>query len=202
MFALSGGDETFFLDCSSAALLSIYRGFAKALEALQEDTFNTYFATEQVVVHPEGVQGVQPGDDERPPPGQALTEEIEINAWQDLLPGDLVYFRSYADYELTHAGTEAAWAGEHAVYMGNDLFQGFGVQPSSHAQMVAALELAYNSQGIKVEDGFVFEPKKGREPEPDDTEDETIDGLLPGMDKSIRRPKNPTLAHSGELFPP
>jgi hypothetical protein len=193
VFTLSGGNTEYYLDCSTASVLTVYRGFAQALESLDPGSFSDYFPPEDVVIHPEGVEGVtvpNAGQVDREPPSKELMDEIDLSNRKDLQPGDLVYWRNFADYEETHGGTEnaaAAWAGEWSVYMGNDKFQGFGVPLSSFEDMVAKLMNSYNA-GL---------PKKT--PKKTDRERvnqqrtgiETMDSFLPGIDKSIRRPRNP-----------
>ena len=195
VFNIAGGNTKYYLDCASASVLAVYRGFAHALESLEQGYFNEFFgdSEDKVVIHPEGVEGVTVpgGTPDKPPPSKDLMEEKEISDMKELLPGDVVYWRNYEDYEQTHGGADnagAAWAGEWSVYMGNEQFQGFGVVKTNFGGMVQKLMSAYNA-GIKT--------KKDRRSERLRVNKlsgiETLDGYLPGIDTAIRRPKNPAV---------
>lgn len=71
-----------------------------------------------------------------------LYKNITISSSSDLLPGDWVYFKNFADYHLRHPG--GSWQGENAIYLGGGKFRGFGVSELTEAGMNAELVRVYN----------------------------------------------------------
>jgi protein-glutamine gamma-glutamyltransferase len=72
-----------------------------------------------------------------------LYENITISSSSDLLPGDWVYFKNFADYLIRHPG--GAWQGENAIYLGGGKFRGFGVRELTETGMNAELVRVYNN---------------------------------------------------------
>jgi hypothetical protein len=177
-------DEEFFLDCSSAIAAAQYRALAEALEAVGWG-FDKTMKDKPVVVSVEGLETVKLGTQAIPPPAEELYDEVTLAHVDDLLPGDLVYFRNFRDYDATHEGAEAAWEGEHCVYAGNGRYRGFGVAERTLKQMVDGMIEAYNKQGRKKGAGT----KKNVEEDP-----ESLTGVRPGPDKQVRRMRNPVHA--------
>jgi hypothetical protein len=176
-------NETFYLDCSSAIAASQYSAMAEAMDALGAD-FDAQYPREKVIVNAEGMETIQlPNGPKVAPPVEALYDEVTISSLNDLLPGDCVYFKSFSDYDQTHEGAEAAWAGEHAVYIGNDRFLGFGVAPQTHDQMVAQLVTSYNNQALK-------KSAAKRSASALENSNKSLSGKLPGLEKTVRRLRN------------
>jgi hypothetical protein len=81
---------------------------------------------------------------------------------------------------------KGAFTGENALYIGNDLYWGFGVAPKTYGEMVKYLIDQYNKDAkahANKERSKPPKPKKvGEESE------ETLDGQVPGIvKKEIRR---------------
>jgi hypothetical protein len=71
-----------------------------------------------------------------------LYKRVTITGFDDLLPGDWVYFLNVPDYLSKHPG--GYWMGEHALYMGNNKFSGFGLSGLTNDEMLAKLLEHYN----------------------------------------------------------
>jgi len=189
LFAQSGSGPTYFLDCSSAIVAIQYRALLAACRDAAQATPETYDDQEfnskyhNVVIHAEGVTGTKPNGTFVPSPVSDLTQEVTVDSADKLIPGDLVYFVNYADYDQTHNGPEAAWAGEHAIYYGNDQFQGFGIEKSSSmTEMIDQLKSAYNSQALNT---------GAKRKEDFEHASDTLNGKRPGLSKKVRRMKSP-----------
>jgi hypothetical protein len=183
LFQQQPEDEARYLDCSSALVAVRYHALAEALNGVGFD-FDREYPRERVVISVEGLERVViPHGPTISPPADELTEEVVLSSIDQLLPGDQVYLMSYSDYDQTHTGPEAAWAGEHAVYLGNGLYQGFGVAAQNLDAMIKELRDSYNKQGLKQP----FTKRSGFE-----DSSRSMTGTLPGIDKRVRRLKMPT----------
>ncbi|WP_051967293.1 hypothetical protein [Kitasatospora mediocidica] len=172
--------ESYYADCSTTIVALHYRALA---EALEKNAFNRTFAG-KVATAPAGVQtGNAEGEFDDPPITGLVTliPGRDIASLDELLPGDWVYFENYPDYDETHKGPSAVWAGEHAVYMGNGEYQGFGVERQPYDAMVKKMIDNYNGQGIKpgVKARSAVEDHSG-----------SIGKSIPGITE-VRRLKNP-----------
>jgi hypothetical protein len=135
-----------------------------------------------VVINPEGINTVTTGIGGIEPPGNKLTEEVKVTDIDELIPGDMVYFVNYYDYEKTHEGPEAAWAGEHAIYRGEGKYQGFGSGILKFEDMVELLKSCYNNQGLKRGASKRNVPERA---------DDSITGMRPGLLNRVKRLKQP-----------
>lgn len=177
-----GDDEEIFLDCSTAMAVAHYKALR---EALGTAAFNAKYGRgkQEVVISPEGAQvkigagvmGEAPIHDE--------VETVQIDTVEELLPGDWVYFKNFSDYDATHEGPAAVWAGEHALVKGDGTYEGFGATETL-PNMIAKLVKCYNDQGRKA-----ASPKKAAVFREDS--DDSMTGKLPGPLKEVRRLKNP-----------
>lgn len=175
---------TYYADCSSAILSVHYRAVAEAMELNQAGSFDRKFGRDKVVVTSTGVTGVTLAGKPANPPGNDLAADVHgLKSPDELLPGDWVYFQNFSDYKSTHEGAEAAWAGEHAIYMGNDRFRGFGTGAVTYEGMVELLIDSYNRQGLK---------KNATKKAPDAREkmSKAMNKELPGI-TDVRRAKRP-----------
>ncbi|PHN02209.1 eCIS core domain-containing protein [Flavilitoribacter nigricans] len=178
----AAGSEKYYLDCSTAILAVQYKALLAAYTELENaNTFNRAEGRDMALA-PEGVTKVKFKHGFKDTPGDELKEEITLKNQDHLAPGDSVYFKNYSDYETTHEGPEAAWAGEHAVYIGNGRFSGFGANDLSYDDMVQTLVKAYNEQGRN--------SKWKKKDEPEDY-GPSISGTLPGMLKTVNRLRPP-----------
>lgn len=183
LFREPAEDESYYFDCSTAILAVHYRALVEVMESNQAGSFDGGHDANAVVITSTGVSEVNLGHGMVEPPGNALTEEVKVTDVEKLLPGDWVYFQSFTDYNDTHEGAEAAWAGEHALYLGDDRYQGFGTASLTYQQMVTTLIDQYNNQGRKA--GSQKKQKTFREEYA-----QAIGGELPGI-VDVRRAKNP-----------
>jgi len=176
--------ETYYADCSSAILSVHYRAIAEAMELNRAGSFDQKFGRDKVVVTSTGVTEVTLAGKPANPPGADLAADVNgLKKPEQLLPGDWVYFQNFSDYKSTHEGAQAAWAGEHAIYMGNDRFRGFGTDAVTYEGMVELLINSYNRQGLK----------KGAKQKASDEREEmrkAMYGELPGI-TDVRRAKRP-----------
>ncbi|HEV2814165.1 MAG TPA: hypothetical protein VGW10_13005 [Solirubrobacteraceae bacterium] len=173
----------YFLDCSSTMVAVYYRGM---LKALGPNVFAKRFKREHVVVNVEGLKEVEvPGVGRGTPPSHELWDSIKLDALDKLLPGDWVYFENYSDYDETHDGPAAVWAGEHAVVLANGTFRGLGAE-GDYETMVGTLRDGYNNPEQGLKQGV--KKKKDKELEP--SKESMFTGHLPGITE-VRRMKNP-----------
>ncbi|HEY6898686.1 MAG TPA: hypothetical protein VI279_15620 [Rhodocyclaceae bacterium] len=183
LFRAPAADESYYIDCSTAILAVHYRALAETMEALHAGSFDQRFAREDVVINAAGSGQVNAGQGMVDPPGEALAEEVALSGVGDLIPGDMVYFQNFSDYEATHSGPEAAWAGEHAIYKGNDQYRGFGTDSRAYDEMVEQLVTTYNDQGLN--EGAARKAADARE-----NSGESLNGELPGI-TDVKRARNP-----------
>ncbi|MGA1871912.1 MAG: hypothetical protein ACMUJM_25615 [bacterium] len=141
----SGADTR--LECNSMMVAIQYYAM---LKELGPDDFDQLFAGGyNLVIEPVGKAPMPIPTVKVPiahPLGSAgLYEQVLIGGVDDLLPGDWVYFRNLPDY-ITH-NPGGLWSGEHAVYLGDKKFSGFGqtTQKKTEAQMNELLLQEYNS---------------------------------------------------------
>jgi hypothetical protein len=78
-----------------------------------------------------------------------LYKNITLSSKSEILTGDWVYFKNFADYLTKQPG--GAWQGENAVYMGGGKYRGFGVSSMAEADMNTELVRVYNL-GLPVAD--------------------------------------------------
>jgi hypothetical protein len=148
------------LECNSTMVAIQYRAMLTLLGAA---AFNKKFAGGAgLIISPHHVPPA--GVAQHPIWSKGLYKEITITGEKDLLPGDWVYFKNIADYIDKHPG--GAWSGEHAMYLGNHMFRGFGVKAMSQADLDAELLSKYN-------DGLLDSQKKKS---------------VPGLQSYARRP--------------
>jgi protein-glutamine gamma-glutamyltransferase len=78
-----------------------------------------------------------------------LYKNMTLSSKSEVLPGDWVYFKNFADYLTKHP--DGYWQGENAIYMGGGKYRGFGVSSLSEADLNAELVRVYN-QGLPAAD--------------------------------------------------
>ncbi len=148
------------LECNSTMVAIQYRAMLAMLGA---PAFNKKFpAGAGLIISPHHVPPA--GVAQHPIWSKDLYKELTISGPKDLMPGDWVYFKNIDDYIDRHPG--GAWSGEHALYLGNGMFRGFGVKEQSQADLEAELLRIYN-------DGLDPKDKKSS---------------VPGLQNYVRRP--------------
>lgn len=172
LFRLPNHGERYYLECSSAILAVHYRALMEVMEAKQNGSFDKY--KQPIVITTADVKEVKLGNANQTPPGWDLYTQVKLKSLDDLLPGDWVYFKSFKDYDNTHAGPQAAWSGEHALYLGNGRYQGFGTLVLNYTGMVEAIIRNYNRMGLK--DKSMKKSMEARDDYPD-----ALGGQLPGI---------------------
>jgi Protein-glutamine gamma-glutamyltransferase len=70
-------------------------------------------------------------------------DSVNVASETQILSGDWVYFKNFADYTTVHPG--GYWQGENAIYMGEGKYQGFGSGLKTKDEMEQMLVDAYNS---------------------------------------------------------
>ena len=73
---------------------------------------------------------------------QKLYKQVKITGFDDLLPGDWVYFMNVKDYAIHHKF--GFWRGLHAVYLGGDKFSGLGKYDLTNDEILFKLLTEYN----------------------------------------------------------
>jgi hypothetical protein len=182
---IGNSDEKFYLDCSSAILATHYRALLQGMKAIdiEDNEFDRQYS--DMTITPQGVDAINhPKKGIMEPPGDKLTVEISVDSLDNLIPGDSVYFASFKDYDNTHEGPAAAWAGEHAVYCGNNKYQGFGAPLATYEEMLSLLTDRYNKQGTN------SKHKTKKDPE---NADDTMSGKRPGILRKVTRLKRPAV---------
>ena len=71
---------------------------------------------------------------------------IAVASKNEILPGDWVYFKNFKDYTARVPG--GYWQGENALYLGNGMFRGFGVDPKSENDLNQELVNHYNNDAV------------------------------------------------------
>ena len=159
IFARDAGTE---LECNSMLVAIQYRSM---LKALGEEAFNAKFpGGKWIFISPH--HRAPEGKTEHPLQSRYLYDQVDIASSDDLLPGDLVYFKNVPDYLVKHP--DGAWAGEHALYLGGGMFRGFGVDVLDEEGYKKKLLKEYNA-GLPAE------------------EQKTLDDV-PGLPDYVRRP--------------
>ena len=159
IFARDAGTE---LECNSMLVAIQYRSM---LEALGEEAFNAKFpGGKWIFISPH--HRAPEGKTEHPLQSRYLYDQVDIASSDDLLPGDLVYFKNVPDYLDKHP--DGAWAGEHALYLGGGMFRGFGLDALDEEGFKRELLAEYNA-GLPAE------------------EQKTLDDV-PGLRDYVRRP--------------
>ena len=99
-----------------------YEEIEQSIAATNEvkDKFNAKFpAGSGILISPH--HDPRTGSTPHPIWNKNLYKTFLISGVSDLLPGDWVYFKNYADYITWNPG--GLWTGEHALYMGGGKFQ-------------------------------------------------------------------------------
>ena len=125
------------LECNSTMVAIEYLSM---LETMGEQKFNTKFANGGLVISPHHVP--MPDGSAHPLHEMGMIDTVAIGGTEDLIPGDWVYFRNFPDYGTKHPG--GVWTGEHALYLGDGKFQGFGTRILTEAEMNRQLLDNYN----------------------------------------------------------
>jgi Domain of unknown function (DUF4157)/Protein-glutamine gamma-glutamyltransferase len=126
------GSLTTFLECLSMEVAISY--FA-LLKILGKEKFNkTYPQGSGIFITKGGKEYL------KTPIGGVFTE-LQVKSVSELIPGDLVYFKNFANY---WEKVDGFWAGENAIYYGNGMFRGFGVKALTEEQMLKELVEKYN----------------------------------------------------------
>jgi hypothetical protein len=69
-------------------------------------------------------------------------KNLTLSNKNEVLPGDWVYFKNFADYLVKHPG--GSWQGENAIYLGGGKYRGFGVSAMTETDMNKELVRVYN----------------------------------------------------------
>jgi hypothetical protein len=135
-------DAGTLLECNSMTVAIQYRAMLKMLGPV---AFNKKFpGGAGLIISPHHEHQVPPfGGEKNPIFSQGLYKEVPITSSKDLMPGDWVYFKNVDNYIDEHPG--GLWSGEHTLYLGNGLFQGFGItKPISESDLDKKLREEYN----------------------------------------------------------
>lgn len=134
--SIFGGKDN-VLECNSAMVAVEY---GSMLDTLGNGAFNRRMAGGSLVVSP---YHLPPGGmDQHPLYKEGMIEDVAITSTEPLIPGDWVYFRNIPDYLTKHPS--GFWSGEHALYVGEGKFQGFGTTVLTDAEMREKLLDNYN----------------------------------------------------------
>jgi Protein-glutamine gamma-glutamyltransferase len=144
-----------------------------------------------VVVMPEFIN-IKAGN--KGAPSRDLIPETTVASQAQLVAGDWVYFMNYPEYEEINDILEdnekerGPFEGENAVYLGNDLYKGFGVDAISFDGMVQMLIKQYNDL-VKRYDEEVTDKykKKFTKKTARAGSAETLDRLVPGIESTTVR---------------
>ncbi len=123
-----------FLECLS---MEVAVSYFSLLKTLGKEQFNKTFPRGSgIVITKEGMDFLKT-------PIGGLFNELQVKSVSELIPGDLVYFKNFADYSDKVGGF---WAGENAVYYGNGKFRGFGTKILTEEEMLKELVAKYNQE--------------------------------------------------------
>ena len=125
------------LECNSTMVAIEYRSM---LETMGDTKFNAKFVGGGLIISPHHVP--MPDGGRHPLHEQGMINTVTITSAKDLIPGDWVYFKNFADYGAKHPG--GFWTGEHTMYLGDGKFQGFGTGISTEAEINQKLLDNYN----------------------------------------------------------
>jgi len=131
------GSNDNVLECNSAMVAVEY---GSMLETMGNDAFNKRVAGGSLIISP--IHLPPRGVDEHPLYKEGMIESVTITGAKDLIPGDWVYFRNIADYLTKHP--DGFWTGEHALYLGDGKFQGFGTTVLTENELREKLLDNYN----------------------------------------------------------
>jgi hypothetical protein len=137
-----------YLDCERTADACVIGGISLAFKLNNmEEEFNHIFKTKPLEFKHLGWQKNKPFSE--------FPVEM-VNMDKTILPGDRVYFANLPEYKDYNKAAYTNSSGEHAIYMGNGKFQGFGVSLVSYEQMVRFLaeRIDENNAGFE---NFLFE---------------------------------------------
>lgn len=183
--------KRFPLECSTAICAIMYFGVEAAYDLLSggdQNNFDESRTGQGMILGPLLITQVMLDNELKSVNWSTFTEDLTIDGTNELQTGDLVYFVNYEDYDDTH-GENAPWAGEHAIYLGEDFYSGFGVAKLSYKAMINKLISGYNDFNGSKKKGI--QEKKVREDEGDMDPKLTVDAKRPGLDKHIKRMKVP-----------
>lgn len=121
-----------YLDCERSGLIGMY---VAELKSIGDRAFNTKYADKRISIT------FTLRKDSAPP--NAPYNVVTINDEANLRAGDWVYFENHPDYLQHNRG--GFWSGEHAYYMGDGNYQGFGTEVHSHDDMCAQLLRAFKA---------------------------------------------------------
>jgi len=134
--SIFGGKDN-VLECNSAMVAVEY---GSMLETMGNNAFDKRMADGSLIISPYHLP--PRGVDQHPLFKEGMIETVPITSSKDLIPGDWVYFRNIADYLTKHPN--GFWSGEHALYLGDGKFQGFGTAVLTEAGMQKKLLDGYN----------------------------------------------------------
>jgi hypothetical protein len=135
--SIFGGQDN-VLECNSAMVAVEY---GSMVETMGSDAFNERMAGGSLIISPYHLP--PRGVDQHPFYKEGMIETVTIASTKDLIPGDWVYFRNIADYLTKHPN--GFWTGEHALYLGDGNFQGFGTTVLTEGEMREKLLDNYNA---------------------------------------------------------
>lgn len=135
--SIFGGKDN-VLECNSAMVAVEY---GSMLDTMGNNAFNQRMAGGSLIISPYH----QPpgGVGQHPLFKEGMIETVMITSTKDLIPGDWVYFRNIADYLTKHPN--GFWSGEHALYLGDGKFQGFGTTVLTERELREMLLDNYNA---------------------------------------------------------
>jgi len=126
------------LECNSAMVAVEY---GSMLETMGRAAFNKRMADGSLIISPYHLP--PSGVDRHPLFAEGMIKTVAIASAKDLIPGDWVYFRNIAGYLTKHPN--GFWSGEHALYLGDGKFQGFGTPVLTEDEMEKKLLDNYNA---------------------------------------------------------
>jgi len=147
--SIFGGEDN-VLECNSAMVAVEYDSM---LEAMGRVAFDKRMADDSLIISPYHLP--PRGVDRHPLFEEGMIKTVAIASAKNLIPGDWVYFRNIAGYLAKHPN--GFWSGEHALYVGDGKFQGFGTPVLTEGEMEKKLLDSYNvglpiSQHKQIED--------------------------------------------------
>jgi len=127
----TGSEGPIVIECLTAIYIIHYRAI---LKTIGPDKFNQMFKN-----------GIRISPNKSPILDYFIIEE-ENKAF-DLKKGDWVYFKNHEDYLKRHKNSAVrSFQGENALLMNNDVYEGFGIPPSSEKKLNEELLDAYNKE--------------------------------------------------------
>lgn len=135
--SIFGGKDN-VLECNSAMVAVEY---GSMLDTMRNNAFNQRMAGGSLIISPYHLP--PRGVGQHPLFKEGMIETVMITGAKDLIPGDWVYFRNIADYLTKHPN--GFWSGEHALYLGDGKFQGFGTTVLTDGELREKLLDNYNA---------------------------------------------------------